>query len=288
MGIDRRLRPLEFGPRLRRAAAGGAGPHAAARAGPARQHRARPPRRREHAADAGGGAGARCGGGQQRRVRRQRAIHAGRGGVPERGARTFARLRRYARGRVAASGLPGDPGGAGRGGDGGRIRGEGAGGDRRRLRGDVPGGAGLAGRRALRARASTRRRRAACSARRRRRRCVRARPGRDRVGARDRAQPVGGQPAVPRQRRVDQALPGRLGQHVGPGGRGAGARGVQGRGGGARGQARVPPRLRPLPRPGARHARPRPGVGADADGGEAVPLLPLRPCRDRRRHRLAP
>ena len=58
--------------------------------------------------------------------------------------------------------------------------------------------------------------------------------------------------------------------------------GFKGASRGAGGPARLPARLRAQPAAGARGAGPRDGVRADAHRGEAVPVLPLRPCRDRR------
>ena len=61
-----------------------------------------------------------------------------------------------------------------------------------------------------------------------------------------------------------------------------GARGLQGRRRGAGRPPRLPARLRAQPEAGARGAGPRHGVRTDEHGGEAVSVLPLRPCRDRR------
>ena len=112
---------------------------------------------------------------------------------------------------IAASRRAGDPGGAGGGEMVGRLGRRRAGRHRRRLRGHLPRRARAAGRRALRPRLPPHR-----HLRRVRRgggggagvRAVR-RAGRGR--ARHRAEPVRRQPAVPGQRRLDQALPGRLG-----------------------------------------------------------------------------
>ena len=61
-----------------------------------------------------------------------------------------------------------------------------------------------------------------------------------------------------------------------------GARRLQGRVRSAGGQARLHARLRAEPDARARGAGPRHGVGADEHRGEAVPVLPLWPCRHRR------
>ena len=94
--------------------------------------------------------------------------------------------------------------------------------------------------------------------------------------------PGRGQPAVPGQRRLDEALPGRLVGDERPGRRVAWR---------ARASAAPPRRWKagpgflrayaPEPEAGARAAGPGHDVRADGDGGEALPVLPLRPCRRR-------
>ncbi len=71
----------------------------------------------------------------------------------------------------------------------------------------------------------------------------------DRRRARHRAQPMRRQPAIPGQRRLDEALPGRLGCLQRADGGDPGARGLQGRHRGAGGSPRLHARLRPQSEP---------------------------------------
>ncbi len=243
--------------------------------------------RARHDAESTGCLPRRCprdgpGGGQCRRVRRRRALHPGGRGVPQRRAGTLAGFRRHARRRLAASGRAGHSGRARRRRDGGRLGGRRAGGHRRRLRGYLPGRPRAAGGGTLRPRLPPHR-----DLRRVRRGGgggAGVRAGRGRCGrrARHRAEPVRRQPAVPGQRRLDEALPGRLGGDERADGGDPGARGVQGRGRGAGRPPRLPARLCAQSATGPRGAGSRPRLRTDAHRGEALPVLPLRPCRDRR------
>ncbi|CAA9225246.1 MAG: Immune-responsive protein 1, partial [uncultured Acetobacteraceae bacterium] len=276
----RRHRPtrllLRFA-RLFGAAGGGAGAHPLPRARPRRQHPARPARRRKHPCPFGRRARLGPRRRQRRRAWRLRPLHPGRRRAAQRRPRPQPRLRRHPRRRHLAPRRAGDPGGAGGGGDGRRQRSHGAVRHRRRLRGDLPPRPRPPRRRPLRPRLPPDRH--LRRLRGRGRRGARVRPARRGGGGRlrHRPQPIGRQPAIPRQRRLDQALPGRLERHGRPVRRRPGAGGLPRRGRGLRRQGRLPPRLRAEPGAGARAPGPRHRLGTDEHRGEALPLLPLRP-----------
>ena len=140
-------------------------------------------------------------------------IYPSRRGTAERRAGSFARFRRYARGGLAAPWLPRHFGRIRRRRDDRGRRRRRPGRHRRRLRGRLPHRPCIAGGRPLRPRLPSHRDLRRVRRRRGGRARVRARHGRRRLGVRHRAQPIGRQPAVPGEWRLDQAVPGRLVRH---------------------------------------------------------------------------